>query len=651
MVEVSQKPKRQPKISRRIPIGAESQGEDGAHFRVWAPRSRSVGVELWSLSHGLDAPLYYELGQEADGYFSGSIAKAQTGMLYKYRLDSGLFPDPVSRFQPQGPDGPSEIIDPYQFKWTDQKWKGVTREGQVIYEMHIGTFTKEGTWMAAAEELAELVRFGITIVEVMPVADFPGRFGWGYDGVDMFAPTHLYGRPDEFRAFINRAHELGVGVILDVVYNHFGPDGCFLKEFSEYYFNSRYACEWGEAINYDGEQCGGVREFCVSNAVYWIEEFHLDGFRFDATQQVFDSSETNILKEIGCRAREAAGKRSIYLSAENEAQLAKQAQPVSGGGYGLDAVWNDDFHHLAKVAITGHTEAYFKDYQGSPQEFLSAIKRGFLYQGQRYCWHKKRRGTPTTGMHPVQFIHFLQNHDQIANSLRGERMQKFSSPGVLRALTALLLLGPETPLLFQGQEFGSSARFLFFADHKPSLAKDVATGRRTFLSQFPSIATPEANKILDRPDSEETFQTCKLDFSERQKHWEIYKLHYDLLKLRREDKVLCGGLRVEMDGAVLGQDAFVLRFFGGKEGDRLLITNLGKDLHLDPAPEPLLAPPFGETWRLKWSSEDVSYGGGGTPPFDAPDNWLIRGRSLVVLESQANRKSEPRKSKKTSNHA
>ncbi|MEY2430141.1 MAG: maltooligosyltrehalose trehalohydrolase [Verrucomicrobiota bacterium] len=642
--------RRRDEYSRRMAVGAEMMAGGGVHFRLWAPKAEAVRVVVNSRTRELEA--------EGDGYFSGLVTEAEPGMVYRFDLNGGLFPDPVSRFQPEGPHGPSEIVDPSGFKWTDQKWGGVSRRGQVIYEMHIGTFTREGTWTAAAEQLEELAELGITLVELMPVADFPGRFGWGYDGVNLFAPTRLYGRPDDFRAFVDRAHRLGVGVILDVVYNHFGPDGNYLHSFSEDYFTDRYQNEWGRALNFDGENCGPAREFFAANAAYWIEEFHLDGLRLDATQQIFDASPEHIVGVITQKVRaaaagasrpskqtrayrplspsagereNAAGKRSTYIVAENETQEARLARSIEEGGYGVDALWNDDFHHSAMAALTGRNEAYYSDYKGAPQELISAAKRGYLYQGQWYSWQKKRRGTSAAGLEPNQFVNFIQNHDQVANSLRGLRVQQLTDPGRFRAMTALLLLGPGTPMLFQGQEFGASAPFLYFADHNPELAKLVNAGRKEFLCQFKSLASAETTCCMAMPHDEKTFLSCKLDFSEREKHTDVYQLHRDLLRLRREDPVFSKPRAGGVDGAVLSAEAFVLRFFGEAGNDRVLLVNLGLDLHLNPAPEPLLAPAEGQVWEVIWSSEATCYGGCGAPPSDTEGNWIVPGHAAVVM--------------------
>ena len=613
-------------------IGANILPQGGTHFRVWAPRRQAVEVAIeGGAERGSDSRTF-GLAPEGQGYFSGLVRSVGAGALYRFSLDGGerLYPDPASRYQPEGPHGPSQVVDPKSFGWTDHDWRGVNPRGQVIYEMHIGTFTREGSWAAAARELDELARLGITVVEVMPVADFPGKFGWGYDGVNLFAPTRLYGSPDDFRRFVDRAHAVGLGVILDVVYNHLGPDGNYLREFAEDYFTERYTTDWGAAINFGGENAGPVREYFIANAGYWIDEFHLDGLRLDATQNIYDLSDDHILAAVTRRARSAARGRSIIIVAENESQEKILVRPLEQGGYGIDALWNDDFHHSAMVAMTGRNEAYYTDYLGKPQEFISAVKYGYLYQGQWYRWQEWRRGTPSLKIPRSAFVNFIQNHDQVANSGRGERCHQLTSPGRYRAMTALTLLAPGTPLLFQGQEFAASSPFLFFADHNKELAPLVRKGRAEFLAQFRSLATPEVQAILDDPGDERTFKRSKLDMSERERHSAIYEMHRDLLRLRREDAVF-GGAACGVDGAVLGDEAFVLRFFGEQDDDRLLLVNLGLDLNLSPAPEPLLAPLEGMEWRVLWSSEDPRYGGMGAPPLDSEGRWFLPGCAAMAL--------------------
>ena len=579
---------------------------------------------------------------EDDGYHEIFVPEARAGTLYQFRLNGEQYPDPASRFQPEGPHKFSEVIDPAEYSWRDHAWRGVRIEDAVIYEMHIGTFTREGTWAAAIRELPPLADLGITVLEVMPVSEFPGKFGWGYDGVHPYAPTRLYGTPDDFRRFVDEAHALGMGVILDVVYNHLGPDGNYLPSFSPYYFTTKHKTDWGEAINFYAEHCGPVREFFIGNAGYWIEEFHMDGLRLDATQNIYDQSEDHILAAIARQVRKKAGQRSTLLIGENEPQNTKLVRPPQQGGYGLDALWNDDFHHAAMVRLTGHNEAYYADYLGTPQEFISAAKYGFLYQGQWYRWQHMRRGTPTRRLDSSAFVNFMQNHDQVANSARGWRAHRWSGPGLCRTMTALMILLPGTPMFFMGEEFAASSPFLFFADHQPEIAKLVRDGRRKFLAQFRSLALPEMWKYFADPSARSTFEQSKLDHTEREKNKEIVKLHQDLLALRRREPVFRARGARGVDGAVLSADAFVLRYFGESEAasdDRLLLVNFGRDLDLNPAPEPLLAPPERMEWNVHWSTESPGYGGA-TPPLDTVENWKIPGHAAVVLKPEPRQRTD-----------
>lgn len=622
-------------VSRRLPVGAEILGQSGVNFRVWAPDRRRVRVVLEG-GPGVYGVFRVDLDRESGGYFSGTVDGIGEGTLYRFQLNDkeDFIPDPASRFQPEGPFGPSQIVNPNRFPWTDAKWPGVQIQGQIMYEMHIGTFTPEGVWESAKQQLEALAKTGITLLEVMPVADFPGQFGWGYDGVNLFAPTHLYGSPDDMRSFVDKAHALGLGVILDVVYNHVGNVGSFLRRFSRTYFSTGKNTDWGEAINYDEENSAQVREFFTSNAAYWIDEFHLDGLRLDATQNIYDTSSEHIVAAVTQQSRKAAKGRHIVVVAENEPQLARIVEPREKGGYGCDALWNDDFHHTAMVTLTGRREGYYTDYLGSPQELISSVKRGYLYQGQYYMWQEKRRGTPALNTEPAKFVHYLQNHDQVANSAYGLRYQHLTALGRYRAMTALLLLAPETPLLFQGQEFGASTPFLYFSDMPAPTADQVKEGRSEFLSQFRSQAQPEMRHLLPNPGDPETFHRCKLDPSERQKHVKHYMLFCDLIKIRREDPVFRSQRVGGVDGAILAPEAFLLRFFGEEGDDRLVIFNFGKDTELEPSPEPLLAPPQDRYWKLMWSSEDPAYGGTGTPPPEDEDGiWRVLGEAAVVLKA------------------
>lgn len=624
---------------RRLAQGAEVV-PTGVNFRVWAPHHGQVEV----LIEG--DPEARRLSPESDGYWSTLVEGIGAGARYRYRLDgegSG-FPDPVSRFLPEGPHGPSQVIDPRSFIWTDLAWTGVPLAGQILYELHVGTFSPEGDWRGATSRLSALAELGVTVIEVMPVAEFPGRFGWGYDGVAWYAPSRLYGAPDDFRQFVNQAHQRGIGVILDVVYNHFGPDGNYLDQFSPHYCSS-HANEWGRGLNFDEQYAAAVRQLVTDNATYWIDEFHLDGLRLDATQALHDRSDEHIIAAITREARAVAGGRRLLIIAENGPQDTKLLRSTEAGGFGLDALWNDDFHHSAVVALTGRRQAYYSDFRGTANEWLAAAKHGFIFQGQRSAWEKNRRGHSTRGLPPAAFIAFLENHDQVANSLRSSRVWQESSPGCYRAMTALLCLGPWTPLLFQGQEWSTSSPFYYFADHKPELASLVRKGRVEFMSQFVGCAEESGQALLGDPASADLFEASRLRWQERALplHDRALRLHRELLALRREDPTLGGYGRVgvSLEIAALTPTCGLLRYFadgpaaGSRPEDRLLIVNLGPDLDLEGPAEPLLAPPAepGHTcWRTLWSSEDPRYGGSGSAePESEERGWKLPGSATVLL--------------------
>lgn len=622
-------------FARAYPAGAEIT-ENGAHFRVWAPTAKSITLCITAYSIASQSEqLKIAMFAEQDGYYSCFVPGVSAGARYQFQLDDDqtLYPDPASRYQPSGPHGPSQLACATHFNWSDTDWQGLTSTNNVIYEMHIGTFTQEGTYQAAARELPELAELGITLIELMPVNEFDGNFGWGYDGVALYAPYHIYGTPDDLRYFINRAHALGIGVILDVVYNHVGSSGCYLQKFSLDYFSRRYQSEWGDVFNFDGKNSEPVRDFIINNAIYWIKEFHFDGFRLDATQQIFDASSEHIISAIITATRAAAGNRKLYIVGENEPQQKKLVMSIEENGYGLDSLWNDDFHHAARVALTGRTSAYFTDYQGQPQEFVASIKYGFLFQGQWYKWQKQRRGSASLDLPPARFVHYLQSHDQIANGGRGKRIHQLSHPSLLRALTGLLLLSPQTPMLFQGQEFGASSPFLYFADNNNDIVEAVAKGRNEFLHQFLPLATPAMQPYLPRPEDLSTFTQSKLNLDERQTHSDIYRLHKELLHLRRTDPVLSGENFSHVDGAVIWSSVFLIRFFSSaSNNDRLIIINLGQDFQLSPAPEPLLAPHENCDWKLYWSSEYPQYGGHGACEISTKADWLMPGLSAALLK-------------------
>ncbi|HEY8077753.1 MAG TPA: malto-oligosyltrehalose trehalohydrolase [Labilithrix sp.] len=605
-------------LSRRLSIGAEIV-QDGVHFRVYAPKRQRVAIVLEHDRREV------ELAREPSGHFAALVNNLPRDARYRLRLDDErmLVPDPASRFQPEGPEGPSQVVDPRRFGWTDRDWPGIELRGQVLYEMHVGTFTREGTWAAAARELEELRRLGITCVEMMPIAEFPGRFGWGYDGVDLYSPTRVYGTPDDLRAFVDRAHALGMGVILDVVYNHFGPRGNFTALFADTFIKHGQANEWGDALDYETD--ANVRAYFVENAGYWIDEYHFDGLRLDATQTIEDDSPRHVLADIGARVREAARGRKTIVIAENEpchtSLITKD---------GLDAVWNDDFHHAMRVAATRRCEAYLSSTRGTPQELVSAVIHGPLFQGQFYGWQKQRRGEPAWGIEAHRFVTYIENHDQVANASFGARLGTIVSHPRLRAVTTLLLLAPGTPMLFQGQEFATSAPFLFFADHEGELADLVAKGRAGFMAQFPSVRELAS---AFRPDDPQSFARCKLDFAERETNRPIYEMHRELLRLRREDAIFSAQRSDWIAGAVLSDRALALRFAAGSGDDRLLLVNLGLDLELETVAEPLLADPAGKSWRVLFASEDARWGGCGNPAVREDGRRTLLGDSAVVLEA------------------
>ena len=601
-------------------VGAEVTGEH-CSFRVWAPGCGHVAVTV----EGRETLMAGEPG----GYFSATAA-ARQGERYGYRLDDEerLYPDPASRYQPDGPHGLSQIVDRAGYEWAHERWPATPLRRQVIYELHIGTFSVEGTWAGASRHLARLREIGVTTIEVMPIAEFPGAFGWGYDGVQWFAPYHGYGTPDDLRRFVDTAHGLGLGVILDVVYNHLGPDGNYLHRFAPSFVATAHATDWGEALNFDGEQSEGMRALVVANARYWIEEFRLDGLRLDALQQIFDDSSETIVAELTREARAAAGDRPITIVGEHEPQHARLIREPSAGGAGLDGLWNDDFHHAAVVALTGDTSAYYGDYEGSAREMLSCVRHGFLFQGQRYAWQKSTRGEPALDIASEHFICYLENHDQVANSANGARLHRRAAAGCLRAMTALLLMGPWTPMLFQGQEFGSSKPFLFFADHKPGLAEQVAAGRRAFGLQFPRMRDAEIDAALDPPHDPRTFSRSVLDDREREEHVESIALHRDLLRLRRDDATLSAEGRA-IHGSALNDVRLLLRFEAPGAPARLLVVNLGQPFDLATVSDPLVVPsPAG--WRLVWHSERPAYGGAGMPPLE-DERWEMPSHAAVLL--------------------
>lgn len=584
---------------------------DGVDFAVWAPNATRVDVELI----GADGQsTFIPLRVQEEGRFTGVIAEARPGTRYRYRLNGeASYPDPYSRFQPDGVHGPSQVIDPEAFVWTDDDWPGVSPSNQVIYELHVGTMTPAGTFGALIDQLPELKRLGVTMIELMPVAEFPGRWGWGYDGVDLFAPSHTYGDPDDLRALVDAAHSFGLGVVLDVVYSHLGPDGNYFAAYAKQYFTDRHKTPWGDGLNWDGPDSAWVRALAVDNACYWIDEFHLDGLRLDATDQLLDDSQQHICEELTAAARQVAGERRIVVIAEDACNDVTRIRPRSASGEGLDGVWADDFHHEVQVLLTNAHRAYYADYDGTAIDIATTINEGFLYQGQVAPDTGKPRGTPVTDEPARSFVFCLQNHDQVGNRPMGDRLNHIINADRYATASALLLFAPETPLLFMGQEFAASTPFLYFTDHNPELGKLVTEGRRHEFSAFPEFHDDRLAHTIPDPQAPSTFLASKLRLDERVRHASIYRLYQELLSLRTSDAVLRVNDRTHTHAAGLtARIVLVHRWWGAEH--RVLLANFGQRLTLmvDDHDELRRLPGLG--WRLTLTTSDARFGGSGELP-------------------------------------
>jgi maltooligosyltrehalose trehalohydrolase len=449
-----------------MPFGAELLAQ-GVCFRLWAPQCPDISVAIRAADGAVERVV--RMSASESGWHELVDAEAHAGTLYSYQLPDGTYvPDPASRFQPSDVHGPSEVIDPRHFVWSD-RWTGRDWNEAVIYEIHIGTFTPTGTFRAAIERLDHLVALGVTAIELMPIADFAGERNWGYDGVLWYAPDSTYGRPEDLKALVQAAHNRGVMVLLDVVYNHFGPDGNFLPSYAPGFFTDRHKTPWGAAVNYDGAHAGPVREFVVQNALYWLHEFNLDGLRFDAVHSILDDSHEHLLEELARRLR-SASTRPIHLLLENEENSASRlARDPGGRALDYSAQWNDDVHHVLHVAATGESQAYYADYIDDTQKLGRALAEGFAFQGEVMPYRGSPRGEPSAFLPPTSFVAFIQNHDQIGNRACGDRLIHSASYEALRAITALYLLLPQIPMLFMGEEWGSDQPFPFFCDYPGKL--------------------------------------------------------------------------------------------------------------------------------------------------------------------------------------
>jgi maltooligosyltrehalose trehalohydrolase len=573
----------------------------GIRFRLWAPGEKRVDL----IVDGRDDPL--AMTPAANGFFETFVEGLGPGVRYRFAISNGRqVPDPASRFQPEDVNGPSEAIDPSAYLWRES-WEGREWNDIVLYELHVGAFSPEGTFAGAAAKLAHLAELGVTGIEIMPVGDFSGRRNWGYDSAFPYAPDASYGRPEDFKSLVEAAHGNGIAVLLDVVYNHFGPEGNFLPLYAPDFFTSRHRTPWGDAIQFDGANSSPVRDFFIENAQYWIEEFHLDGLRFDAVHAIKDDARPDLLDELAGRLR-SRFRRPIHLLLENESndprRLARQGDKTDL----YTAQWNDDIHHVLHVAATHESSGYYAAY-GKTELLGRAVAEGFAYQGEVMPYRNAPRGGRSAGLPPGAFVSFIQNHDQIGNRAFGERLNMLALPETIRALASVYLLAPQTPMLFMGEEWGAAQPFLFFCDYHGELAEAVRKGRGEEFSRFPEFADPEYVAKIPDPSAETTFLASKLDWSRVDTlHLAYYR---ELLKTRREHvRPLLPYIRHGGESLVLGEQA--VRVAWQAQDRRLLL-----DANLSPnrVEFPLVdVRPFwrcGDTeaalgpWSVRWTIESA----------------------------------------------
>ncbi len=615
----------------RPSLGAWLDG-DGTRFRVWAPDEPSVAVIL----EGAE-PSHFPLKRYPDGTFGGLARGMAAGARYRYEIQGGRFPDPASRFQPEGVHGPSEVVDPAQFVWSDQAWRGVAHEDLVLYELHVGTFSPEGTFAGAIDRLPALADLGVTAVELMPLADFPGERNWGYDGVDLFAPARCYGQPDDLRRLVDEAHRLGLAVLLDVVYNHLGPEGNYLSVFSRHYFSTHHENPWGRGINFDGEKSSMVRQFFIENALHWIHEYHFDGLRLDATHAIFDDNPRHIITDLTTRVRESTPGRRVHLIAEDHRNLAYMVKGEGEGGWGLNAVWADDFHHKVRVSLAGDNEGYYQDYDGSMSALAEILNTGWHFTGQYSHYLDEHRGTDPTGLPPRRFVFCLQNHDQIGNRALGERLHHQIDRAAYRAASVLTLCAPATPLLFMGQEWSASTPFLYFTDHPEALGKLVTEGRRQEFGGFSMFSDPEARERIPDPQAASTFESSRLDWSERARepHASMLRLYQTLLALRQREPALRFAQPDSFEAFALTESTLLIRQDAEAGPSLLAIIQMNGSARVDLQGHPSLEALSGSRCQLVLTTEDPPFAPEPDPPMvdlagDAPVIEFARPSAVLL---------------------
>ena len=583
--------------------------DGGVRYRTWAPGKTGVDVVVYDGDGAIARRVALEAGE--DGYFSGADERGRVGDRYKYGFDGQVWPDPASRFNPAGVHGPAQVVDPSGYEWHDSAWSCPPLAELVIYELHIGAFTPAGTFSGVIEKLEHLVRLGVSAIEIMPVAEFPGARNWGYDGVLLYAPSRAYGAPNDLRALVDAAHALGLAVILDVVYNHLGPDGNYLGSYSRDYFDPAHKTPWGNAFHFELKP---VREFFAENAGYWRREFHVDGFRLDATHAIVDTSAKHFLSEVAERVHSLGG----FVMVEDERNEPRLLLPPNRGGLGLDACWADDFHHVMRVMLTGKREGYYRAYEGTLDELTETLRDGWLLHGEK----RRRKGPAESAecaqLAPEQFIFCISNHDQIGNQALGQRVTTSITPAAYRAASALLCLVPYTPLLFMGQEWGATTPFQYFTDHQPELGRRVTEGRREEFSGFSLFRDPAARAKIPDPQAEETFLRSKLQWQQldRDEHRAILSLYEELLRLRRSLPALHN--RARSQWRVLEPcNGLVRLIFGDEQTDEVMILS------------DLLGGHDGsfvrrDEWELLLSTNEARFGGDASTPFSQPEVCVLK---------------------------
>jgi 1,4-alpha-glucan branching enzyme/maltooligosyltrehalose trehalohydrolase len=581
--------------------------ERGVLFRLYAPSVSAVNVR-----YGPDSePQVLALEERADGWFEGIARDAGAGTRYAFEIGDVVAPDPASRFQPDGVHGRSMVVDPLAFEWPDDGWKGLPWNEHVFYELHVGTFTPEGTYTAAQTKLDHLAELGVTAIELMPLSEFPGARNWGYDGVLPYAPSHNYGTPDDLKAFVAAAHARGLAVFLDVVYNHFGPEANYLWSYARNFYTEKYQTPWGAAIDVETPANSDVRAFFIDNALYWLMEYRFDGLRFDAVHAIYDGERRRFLREMAATIHSRAD-RPVHLVLENEENEAALLDGV------YDAQWNDDAHHGAHVAISGQTDGYYADYSSDPIGLLGrSLTQGFGYQGEPSSLRGGRpRGSRSEHVPLVSFVEFLQNHDQIGNRPFGDRITRIAPVAAVRAVSAALFLAPPIPLLFMGEEWEANTPFLFFCDFEPDLAQLVTAGRRDEFKGFGAFSDPAARERIPDPSAAATFEQSKLDWSELAKpeHREALDFYKRLLHVRREQIVPRTGRVRGTESGYEKIGARGLRAWWRLRGETLAMdANLGRD-----SSGGFVECPLG---RVIFATHGDRFEGGNAPPWSV--RWTI----------------------------